>query len=93
MALHKLESLNEAQRLFDGAAHRKVVDAHVFDDAVGVDDKQPSTWGQDSVTGKEFLQFCFYTFVFLLMTSDGVFFPYLQVQSQKTLCIDTLYIK
>lgn len=46
MALHKLESLNEAQRLLNRAAHREVIDAHVFDDAVGIDDKQPPTWGQ-----------------------------------------------
>lgn len=49
MALHKLESPNKAQRLLNRAAYWKVVDAHVFDDAIGIDYKQPSTWRTDLV--------------------------------------------
>lgn len=50
MALHELESLNEAQCLLNRTAYWKVVDAHVFDDAIRIDDKQPPTWGKNMNT-------------------------------------------
>lgn len=48
MGLHKLERLHEPKGFFDTTAHGQVVDAHVFDHAVWVDDEQAPGRGEET---------------------------------------------